>query len=688
MFKWVNVIFLLLLAVLSEPLVASQCKRLFNDGELKKAKEVCLQSSQSADKTSEEYLWSQLVLFDIAHYLGDQKQAYESLLSISGQPLTEDISYELLRRQGDYFRIQKRYRYAQSYYFEALAIAEKQKNPTKLAKSYNDVGLLFLKDKDYQQSIKYFKKSLSIKKQLNNPVLLRSTLTNLGLLSHKTADYEGALNYYTQVQNILNDLKKDNNDSQVIESQNIHLYTYFAAVYDKLTDYTKRDEYLSLFNDGMDSLHIDASVLDRYMNFIEVLIEAKSFYVAKQFAEKVNVELKHLEDNNVQLFYQLAFLEYQFENHEVAKVYANKALKDMQTHQSFGYEQKVFQVLALIEKSLNQPVAALAWYEKYQAALIKDMEQATSHDFRLLRYEQNLENSRSLLTQQQLKASLLEKQKTTYYLGLLATLALFFLVLVFFYYQRKIMLKDKHLLQKDIDKHKAICQNLQKPPVNFKYLLRNKSFPCLVMDDVNRIIYANFLDDPKAYRALEKALLSSSMHTLIETGMPVNYTEPVPARVEKLLGLSDVSHFTAQKVISGQYCLIFFCQQNECLNVDAELNALEQFEFYLEHQHIKDASYKRKLVVDCMTFCLETWKKRTASNKIEFADQSKVWKINIDDGRLRTRSLDKYFSLDSIPKNPRVTQVIKSCHFMLTLTELKVHERNKFKYYLNKLENA
>jgi hypothetical protein len=87
-----------------------------------------------------------------------------------------------------------------------------------------------------------------------------------------------------------------------------------------------------------------------------------------------------------------------------------------------------------------------------------------------------------------------------------------------------------------------------------------------------------------------------------------------------------------------------------------------------------------------MKYCLKVWKKRTMQNKIEFAYQSKIWKINVDDGRLRTRSLDKYFSINAIPKNPRIHQVIKSCHFMLTLKQLNQDERVKIKFYIEKLQ--
>ena len=86
-----------------------------------------------------------------------------------------------------------------------------------------------------------------------------------------------------------------------------------------------------------------------------------------------------------------------------------------------------------------------------------------------------------------------------------------------------------------------------------------------------------------------------------------------------------------------------------------------------------------------MNLCVNIWIKTTKTNKVEFAEKSKIWKINIDEGRLRTRSLDKYLSLKYLPKNPRLKIIIKTCHFLLSSQEPASSERGAIEAYLNKI---
>ena len=91
------------------------------------------------------------------------------------------------------------------------------------------------------------------------------------------------------------------------------------------------------------------------------------------------------------------------------------------------------------------------------------------------------------------------------------------------------------------------------------------------------------------------------------------------------------------------------------------------------------------LLVTAMHDCLAIWEKSTNTNKVELADQSKIWKISIDEGRLRTRSLDKYLSLKKLPENPRWRNVVKTCHFILSECTLDQNDRDLLTQRLNNI---
>ncbi len=87
----------------------------------------------------------------------------------------------------------------------------------------------------------------------------------------------------------------------------------------------------------------------------------------------------------------------------------------------------------------------------------------------------------------------------------------------------------------------------------------------------------------------------------------------------------------------------------------------------------------REVLVNTMLNVIAIWEKHTGSNKIELAEQSKLWTVSIDNGNLRTRSLDKYLSLDKIPANPKWRNVAGTCHFVLSDETLDAGARNQLK---------
>ncbi len=73
-----------------------------------------------------------------------------------------------------------------------------------------------------------------------------------------------------------------------------------------------------------------------------------------------------------------------------------------------------------------------------------------------------------------------------------------------------------------------------------------------------------------------------------------------------------------------------------------------------------------QLLVDLMLTSLDVWEKQTGSSRIEMAEKSGIWRVSVDEGRIRTRSLDRYLSLKTLPKHPRWREVLRTAHFVLS----------------------
>ncbi|QGX39765.1 tetratricopeptide repeat protein [Permianibacter aggregans] len=97
--------------------------------------------------------------------------------------------------------------------------------------------------------------------------------------------------------------------------------------------------------------------------------------------------------------------------------------------------------------------------------------------------------------------------------------------------------------------------------------------------------------------------------------------------------------------------------------------------------------FKRQLV-EAMISCIELWEKATQTNRVELADRSKIWTVTIDDGRLRTRSMDKYLSLDKLPAHPRWRNVVQTCHYVLAECPLSPEDRARLNSKLDAIMNS
>ena len=77
----------------------------------------------------------------------------------------------------------------------------------------------------------------------------------------------------------------------------------------------------------------------------------------------------------------------------------------------------------------------------------------------------------------------------------------------------------------------------------------------------------------------------------------------------------------------------------------------------------------RDTIVDLMTRSLDLWSDLTGKGKIEFAETSGIWRVNLDKTSLQTRTLDKYLLADTLPTNPRWRDVVKTVNFIQTISE-------------------
>ena len=77
-----------------------------------------------------------------------------------------------------------------------------------------------------------------------------------------------------------------------------------------------------------------------------------------------------------------------------------------------------------------------------------------------------------------------------------------------------------------------------------------------------------------------------------------------------------------------------------------------------------DETYRR-CIVDVMTAALDTWHRAKHKGKIELAEESGLWRVYMDRSSLQTRTLDKYLLVETLPRNPRWRDVVRTAEYVL-----------------------
>lgn len=74
----------------------------------------------------------------------------------------------------------------------------------------------------------------------------------------------------------------------------------------------------------------------------------------------------------------------------------------------------------------------------------------------------------------------------------------------------------------------------------------------------------------------------------------------------------------------------------------------------------------RETIVAVMTQSMALWRRVKGGSKIDFAEQSGVWRVNLDRSSLQARTLDKYLLIETLPANPRWRDVVQTAEFVLS----------------------
>ena len=103
---------------------------------------------------------------------------------------------------------------------------------------------------------------------------------------------------------------------------------------------------------------------------------------------------------------------------------------------------------------------------------------------------------------------------------------------------------------------------------------------------------------------------------------------------------------------------------------------------------LPDKEQFRLLIVQGMSMAVQAWESTTGQTKVDLADQSQLWKSYLDGSTWKTRTLDKYLNVKSLPKKPRWRQVVRTIHFVLKHCQLTQVKQDELKQFIDKIEKV
>lgn len=108
----------------------------------------------------------------------------------------------------------------------------------------------------------------------------------------------------------------------------------------------------------------------------------------------------------------------------------------------------------------------------------------------------------------------------------------------------------------------------------------------------------------------------------------------------------------------------------------------------LEADSAEELAAYRRALVELMLATVAAWERSTGRTRIDLAEASRIWRITIDEGRLRVRALERYLSLAKLPRRPRWREVLRTVYYVLTECPLEPAEREALKGRLEQVQDA
>jgi two-component system, sensor histidine kinase ChiS len=628
----------------------------------------------------------------------------------SWSKLNSTLKIMLSRRIGVLKYRQGHFAQSMNYFKKANDIANVEHDNEMIAKTLSDIGTAAMAIGLYETALRSYVDSLALKEKQGNQRGIAITLNNIGRVYHKMNQFERAEVYFRRALAIYTVLKQDSNIAHTRE--NIALILRENGSMQEAIDLLLQSyQYFKSASNSVAMYRVE-------LLLAKFFIEHHQWDKAKHWIVRAKLSDQNMADSSHRV--QLLI------NQTKVFSYEGKLQLAMQTiQQAYALAEEQDNIELQIESlklriGLNRSAQKLTLVDSDQELLLslntRVLEQKYHVNLAYLQVEfEYNQQQKELLKLEKIRAEqelamTQQKQRYTLVIGFIILVGVIFTMLS---YRRFLIRKSERIqLTKEVEWHQNQVHILGESNTRLQLLLDRVEQATLAINHKQQIVYANqaateLLDKPVS------ALLQSSFLELIAEGNPSLETalkdgESYQADENIILNTANGDSLSVKLNVysvelNEEFQLITFSpsqdkatlenqlphsfnmlsrlqelhQQLNQLpieklatdsNIEQLLNELEQScSSIISGENIHQSQdYFRTLLVEVMNQSLDLWEQTTNTNRVELAEKSGIWRISIDDGRLRTRSLDRYMNLSKIPKKPRWREVVRTAHFVLS----------------------
>ncbi len=389
----------------------------------------------------------------IYDYQSDYSQAFdyyfksikikEELLERSGNPDEVGRLKQGMARTynniGIIYHNQSDYPQALAYYFKDLKIAEELGNKKSIAYSYNNIGLIYMKQSDYPQALDYYFKSIKIMEELSNKHAVATIYNNIGIFYANQSDYAQALAYYFKSLKIKEEL--GNKRGMAMSYTNIgSLYTSIYEQGDASTDLSPEAKAKGEASDSVKTSSDKSAKVDSVAQRVGgwargdlSLLDTALIYLQKAY--KLNREL-HYEHNMVNTLTGIGSI-YDNKNEHISAIqYYQEAVQLADSINALNECSGAHKSLAETYEKLNNHKLALEHYKQYSTLKDSVFNEEKSKDLGKLEAKHEMEmaeqeRKRQEEEQQRILTEQTERRNLLQYSGILIFIVAFFITLLF-----------------------------------------------------------------------------------------------------------------------------------------------------------------------------------------------------------------------------------------------------------------